>query len=723
MDFKKKILFVTTLMVSILPQLSFSEEPVENYISLSDCTDATLANADGTVNKMVSGLSECIKDNQDISKAEETVEQTLLKETSVNLVEETGEFQEDIQYFIPFIITGGILLFIGKLKAGLETGNKSKSMIKFAWFLIISGVIFNPQVFQLFTYEILNRVFYNNLMIVQPQVVLMTQTVMENQEIALEDPNFEDKSKEVLFGLLNSELCALEQEQKALTKFGFDAKKEDLEASNYLKCLEDKKPSYAGFFESGGRSESNYLTKECTMQEESRSVDCGNVTISNISNNDMSHVEALIANKAIEANAIARSYISGSCNKAIEKIGEQKAEGLCRKVTDSGFELNKDKTLDEANKELLEFFNQFNAEFSIALGKGIEKKDINKNYNLLNLVSSMYGLLHSNEGSSNLVALEQDSMISSITFLESPGVSYITGLESTDEEREFANIEEINDLYANASNQMVSALHNDKYYKTNKYINKLDPLLWIGSYTNAEAKEGYMLDHSLYNKVLSLGNYFMGAGIGLKAIPILNTAYNSSFGSEEDGTSALRSRVSVIANMLSDTLIFMGMFVYWIFIIIAILMAELVMTIIITMIILMINLVLMYMSKQDPEVLAEQFMRLIMDISKTGGLIIGLLLSQVALTLSVDITMSLEEIFKVKNEYGVNSIEIVRAFAMPLAIIFFNVFLLYRFISLATENIAGRVNVISRSEELIQSRLAQGKATDAKHATNRFLKA
>ena len=176
-----------------------------------------------------------------------------------------------------------------------------------------------------------------------------------------------------------------------------------------------------------------------------------------------------------------------------------------------------------------------------------------------------------------------------------------------------------------------------------------------------------------------------------------------------------------VAKALGGFLMFLGIFVYWIFIIVAILMAELIMTIIITMIMLMINLVLMYMSKQDPEIIVEHFMRLIMDISKIGGLIAGLLLSQVALTLSIDLSLHFETVFNVENTFGRNAIEVVRAIAIPIAIMLFNLFLMYKFISLATSNIEKRVNVMSKRETLVRSKLSEGKVADAKVATKRFL--
>jgi hypothetical protein len=127
------------------------------------------------------------------------------------------------------------------------------------------------------------------------------------------------------------------------------------------------------------------------------------------------------------------------------------------------------------------------------------------------------------------------------------------------------------------------------------------------------------------------------------------------------------------------------------------------------------------MSKQDPEIIVEHFMRLIMDISKIGGLIAGLLLSQVALTLSIDLSLHFETVFNVENTFGRNAIEVVRAIAIPIAIMFFNLFLMYKFISLATSNIEKRVNVMSKRETLVRSKLSEGKVADAKVASKRFL--
>jgi hypothetical protein len=707
MEFKGKKIILLGLSMLMFSTLTYADSVSEVHsvdsVSLEECNIDLGTNE--TINDMVSAVSKCIKSKQDISKANESVEQYLIKEVSTSLVDETFEFQDNMKYFLPFILAGGILLLIAKLKVGMDAGNKSKGMVKMAWFLIISGIIFNPNAFKLFTYEILTKVFYNNLMIVQPQVLLMTQTQMANQEVAKDNDNFEEKTNDIVFGLLNAELCALEQEQETLTKYSFNANTNELASSDYLNCLDTNKSSYRGFFEEGGRSESNFLTKKCSQEIMKKQIDCGKVA----AGSQAPTVREMIANKASEARSVVQAYVSGVCNDSIKAIGEQKAEGLCRKVEGESFVLDTETTLEEANKKLLNYFNSFEVEFANALGSDISSEVTTKDYNLLNLVTSIFDLLHSSD-SLDLIEDKQNVILGNIAFIKSPNISYTTGEMLEDKDQEYARIEEINDLYSNASNQIRNTKESSEFYSGTKVLGlKLDPLLLIGSFDNPNTREGYMLDHSLYNKTLSLGNYLMFSGAVVYSFDVLF------------GNSDKKNGNPPVAKALGGFLMFLGIFVYWIFIIVAILMAELIMTIIITMIMLMINLVLMYMSKQDPEIIVEHFMRLIMDISKIGGLIAGLLLSQVALTLSIDLSLHFETVFNVENTFGRNAIEVVRAIAIPIAIMFFNLFLMYKFISLATSNIEKRVNVMSKRETLVRSKLSEGKVADAKVASKRFL--
>ena len=712
MEFKGKKIVLLGLSMLMFSTLTYASSASETHtvdsVSLEVCNIDLAANE--TINDMVSAVSECLKIKQDISKANESIEQYLIKETSTNLVEETFEFQDNMKYFLPFILGGGILLIIAKLKAGMEAGNKSKGMIKIAWFLIISGIIFNPNAFKLFTYEILTKVFYNNLMLVQPQVLLMTQTQMSNKEVASKNEKFTEKTNDIVFGLLNAELCALEQEQENLTKYSFEANTNELDSNDYLNCLDTNKSSYKGFFEEGGRTESNFLTKKCSQEIMKKQIDCGKLAAGS---NDTT-IREMIANKATEARSVVQTYISGVCNDSIKAIGEQKAEGLCRKVSGESFVLDTETTLEEANKKLLNYFNSFENEFTNALGSELSSEITTKDYNLLNLVTSIFDLFHSSE-SLDLIEDNQNIILGNINFIKSPNISYNTGEKLEEKEKEYSRIEEINDLYHSASNKIKNIRDSQTFYSETE-INtglgasmQLDPLLLLGDFENLDTREGYMLNHSLYNKTLSAGNYLLIAGVSMHSIQYIFPKIKKSKGNE-------------IIKFLGTWLIFLGVFVYWIFIIIAILLVELIMTIIITMIMLMINLVLMYMSKQDPEIIVEHFMRLIMDISKIGGLIIGLLLSQVALTLSIDLSLHFETVFSVDNTFGKNAIEIVRAVVIPTGIFFFNLLLMYKFISLATNNIEKRVNVMSKAEKLVNSNtLTNGKAADVKKTTTRFL--
>lgn len=421
----------------------------------------------------------------------------------ISVIDETNDVKNTVlldlmEYFTMLFLALIMYNLMVKLSAEKQK-NKSDLMIKASIFIFASTIILSQELTKSVSKTAFDTIYSNNVKTVSSISLLNLETNKRFENIVdNEDYGFLiEKADDIFYSVYDSALCVNKAEQEYITRFGFNDKLPK-EIDPYFSCMTEEIKIAPSFIDSG-RSSENFATKRCNEKILSKSVDCGSIDANS------NKLMAFIDTKRIDIEKLAKNADQRLCVETLEKLGDQKVEGLCREWNEDTFSLKTtDLSSDEIDRSLVIKSNQFREDFYKEIGSSIPIVKNGLAVSLYNVINQTLNTVRSLKVDNTEEINAQRFLVQMIDVKEIENRSLSNGRQTEKEiDLDSVEIESIDDYFL--SIELRKQYLSKSVLNENNIFNSVmktfaDPKLMYGYYQNGD-KENFKISPFVFQRL------------------------------------------------------------------------------------------------------------------------------------------------------------------------------------------------------------------------------